>query len=182
MEEFPQRLGLDLEKLNNLFISPMLIPANFDISKMRNSIQNIESPLFTYNDLLKTNLSFPEPLGLVSLPKEDDFRLDNAEQVKVEQPINTNQNHIEQPQLDITFEVPNHLKPFEQLVNFNQITRSRGPSFHFGRERLASEDLFGGTFDFLNYFRNVISVFNILMYLARSPKSNYGTATQAREP
>lgn len=171
MEDFQQRLALDLDKLNNLLISPMLLPTNIDISKMRNTIQNFESPMFTYNDLLKTNLSFHEPLGIVALPKEDDFRLDSSEQVKVEQPHATQQTQIEQPQLDITFDAPNALKPIEQLVNFNTISRSRAPSFNVGRPRLESEDLFNGTFDFLNILRNVKLSFSEPNQVARNASS-----------
>jgi hypothetical protein len=156
MEEFTQRLAFDLDKLNNMLISPMLLPTNLDITKMRNTIQNFESPMFNYNDLLKTNLSFQEPHGLIALPKEDDFRLDSHEQVKIEQPHAAQQTQMEQPQLDITFDAPNPLKQVEQLANFGNISRSRAPSFNIGRPRLESEDLFNGTFDFLNILRNVL--------------------------
>jgi hypothetical protein len=162
MEEFQQRLALDLDKLNNILISPMLLPANIDISKMRTTIQNFESPMFSYNDLLKTNLSFHEPLGAIALPKEDDFRLDSNDQVKVEPNQGVNPGTIEQPQLDISFDAPNPLKPIEHLVNTNNIARSRGPSFHMGRPRLESEDLFNGTFDFLSILRNVSDFFCLL--------------------
>jgi hypothetical protein len=151
-----QRAGIEMDKLtNNFLISPLLVPNNFELGRLRNKIQTFESPMFSFNDFLKTNVGFHDPAGMVVLPKEDDFRLDNPDQVKVEAPSNTIQHHIEHPHLDIHFDMHNNLRPEGHPFAFNQINRSRAPSFHLGRNRFDSEDIYNGGIDLLGLLKAV---------------------------
>lgn len=155
MEDFPHRIQFDLEKTpQNFFISPMLIPNAYDLTRIRN-IQNFESPLLAYKDLLKTNLSFHEPTGMAPLAKDDDFKLDNNDHVKVESSTAPIQNQIEHPQLEISFDSHQQHRNTENLENCNRITRSRGPSFHLAAGVADTENFMQNGLDFYSLLQRV---------------------------
>jgi hypothetical protein len=154
MEDFQQRAAFEVEKfVTNMFISPLLQPISFDPLRMRNRIENFESPFFTSFDLLKSNFHFPEQTPGVPLHKDDDFALDSNVNLKSELPSHVYTQSM-QPQLDISFDPTAIFKPQDPFLGFNQISRSRGPSFNLGRGRLGSEDMFNGNNDLLSFFKH----------------------------
>jgi hypothetical protein len=160
MEDFTHRLQFDFEKTpQNYFISPMMIPAPFDLARIRN-IQNFESPLLAYKDILKTNLSFHEPAGMLPLPKDDDFKLDNADNVKVESTTAPSQHHIEHPQLEISFDSHHPQRNVDNLSSFNHITRSRGPSFHLASGVGEADSIMQNNLDIYSLIQRVCFIFS----------------------
>jgi hypothetical protein len=154
MEEYQQRFPFEVDKMTTGFsVSPMFLSSNFTNSKLKNKIENFESPIFNSFDLLKTGVQFQEPTGTIGLVEKDDFTLDSSDAMRSDH-NNQLQGPIH-PQLDISFEPALGFKPQEQTFGFPQITRSRGPSFNLGRGRLGSEDQFTGNFDLSNYMRQV---------------------------
>lgn len=160
MEEYQQRFPFEVDKMGSSFaVSPMFLSTTFTNSKLKNKIENFESPIFNSFDLLKHGTNHQELGGNIGLVKEEDFTLDSSDAMRSD-----HNNQIQSslhPQLDISFEPTAGFKLQDQGFGFPQITRSRGPSFNLGRGRLGSEDQFTGNFDLLTYMRHVSFFFSL---------------------
>lgn len=158
MEEFQAQWILEADKFQGGLRVPTLpFHSGFDRT-IEKSFHGFESPMMNHDRRPRRDSVAFETSNLDQLTKDDDFMLDSANGIKHEheEPVNQSfQNQGAPSHLDIQMDSNYLSKPQDYTLDCYQISRSRGPSFNFTRERRGSEDFFSSNMDFMRYFRNV---------------------------